>query len=120
VLGVAGLVLISCLPPAVIGRPLLGTGWSLAVLCQVLDFRSGFARCRRLRFLADGTVMIETPGGWQSAGMLPGSLLLRRAGWVRLRLPGQPAWAEPLRGHCRRSPGWRRLQVIWRHVGGGL
>jgi len=118
-LGALGLAVILTLSPTVPGRGLLATGWSLLVLCQIQAFRSGFRRCRGLRFGQDGSIIMETVNGWRRVERLPGCLLLRGAGWIRLRLPGQPPWAEPIRGRCRESAGWRRLQVIWRHVGGG-
>ena len=78
----------------------------------------GFSECQRLRFMADGAVMLLDPNGhWHPARLLPGSVLLRHAGWLLLEAGRGRRFAEPVRGRCRQSNDWRRLQVIWRHVG---
>jgi len=48
-------------------------------------------------------------------------VLLRKVGWIRLsfELPTgrKLILGELLRGDGRRGEDWRRLQVIWRHIG---
>jgi hypothetical protein len=78
----------------------------------------GHALCRRLRMSAGGELLLLDPlGNWHTARLLPGSVLLRRIGWIRLETGIGQRCAELVRGSCRESDDWRRLQVIWRHIG---
>ena len=52
-----------------------------------------------------------------AAAAVTGSLLLRRTAWIRIQSERGEVFAELLRGKCRRSVNWRRLHVIWRHIG---
>ncbi|MBT8087186.1 MAG: hypothetical protein KJO46_04090, partial [Gammaproteobacteria bacterium] len=66
----------------------------------------------------DGSAaLLDRNGQWRPAEVLPGSLLLRHYGWIRLKPRHGRRFAALFRGHCRQSADWRRLQVIWRHVG---
>jgi hypothetical protein len=53
--------------------------------------------------------------------MLSGGVLLSELGWIRLSvvLPDgrKLVLGEFVRGNARESADWRRLQVIWRHIG---
>lgn len=97
-----------------------GALWLVIVAAQLRELRRGWARCRALRVHADGRVtVLGRDGRWSPGTLEPDGVLLRRWGWIRLSAsPGRP-FAEPLRGSCRESREWRRLQVVWRHVGGG-
>ena len=96
--------------------------WTVVLGAQLRALRRGWSACEALRVHADGAVTVLGPDGEWSTGQLePDGVLLRRWGWIRLRLgsgrgSGRP-FAEPLRGTCRESCEWRRLQVVWRHVG---
>jgi hypothetical protein len=117
-LAACGLIVVASLPwsPALliaIGAAWAGrSGWELLRLCRA------WTDCLGLRLAADGGAKtLGADGRWRPAGVLNGSVLLRRWGWVRLRTESGTVFAEPLRGSCRKSHDWRRLQVIWRHVG---
>ena len=85
---------------------------------QLAVLRRGWSQCVAFRVCADGAVRVLGPDGEWSAGRLePDGMLLRRWGWIRLRAESGRPFAEPVRGSCRESREWRRLQVIWRHVG---
>jgi len=60
---------------------------------------------------------LDADGNWHPARLLPGSMLLRRVGWIRWDDGCGRQYAELLRGRSRESDDWRRLQVIWRHIG---
>ena len=98
--------------------------WTIVLGAQLHALRRGWSDCHALRVYPDGTVSVRGPdGAWLPGRLEPDGVLLRRWGWVRLRLgsargSGRP-FAEPLRGTCRQSREWRRLQVIWRHIGAG-
>jgi len=117
-LGLVGVVLIlSTRLPAVL-LIAASVAWLLLSGWELRRIRHGYARCRRLRLSAGGELSrLDGDGNWQQARLLPGSVLLRRVGWIRWDDEcGQP-YAELLRGRCRESDDWRRLQVIWRHIG---
>ena len=80
--------------------------------------RRGWAACRKLRFTGDGRIAIlGADQVWRPARRESGSVLLGRVGWIRLRDHRGGVFGELLTGDGRASPDWRRLQVIWRHVG---
>ena len=51
-----------------------------------------------------------------TAELLPGSILLGRVGWLRLKTADGLRTAELIYGNPRKNRDWRRLQVIWRHL----
>ena len=92
--------------------------WIVIVGAQLRTLRRGWSTCVALRVHADGTVTVLDPSGrWLPGQLEPDGLLLRRWGWIRLGTTAGRPFAEPLRGACRESREWRRLQVVWRHVG---
>ena len=95
-----------------------------AILCVVygayeqIRLRHAYQRFSRLRISCDGNLRVfDRQGEWRAGTLLAGSVLLRRAGWIRIRTDDGCVFAELVRGHCRHSTDWRRLHVIWRHVG---
>ena len=117
-LAVVGVALIFALPlhgaASFIGSCtwLVWCGWDLVKVSR------GYALCCRLRLRANGDVLLLDPqGNWRAARLLAGSILLRRVGWIRVETELGQHCAEPIRGSCRESVDWRRLQVIWRHIG---
>jgi hypothetical protein len=95
-----------------------------AVLCvaygvhEQLRLRRAYQRFSRLRISCDGELrLFDRQGDWQAGTLLAGSVLLRRIGWIRIRTGEGRIFAELVRGRCRYNADWRRLQVIWRHVG---
>ena len=95
-----------------------GAAWTAIVGAQLRALRHGWSSCGALRVHADGAVTVLGPDGEWSPGRLErDGVLLRRWGWIRLRTGSGRPFAEPLRGACRESREWRRLQVIWRHIG---
>lgn len=95
--------------------------WLMLGAREIVHLRRGFCRCRRLRLMADGRLLLlDERGHWRTAALLPGSVVLRRLAWIRFQTEQGSRGAELLRGHCRAVHDWRRLQVIWPHVGGAL
>ena len=117
-LGVAGSLACASLPLPSALQPLAGLAWGAGAMFELARLRCAWANCTALRVRADGSAAVcGADGHWQPAVLLGGGILLRRSGWLRLRGGTGQVWAEPLRGACRSSHDWRRLQVIWRHVG---
>jgi len=118
-LGTIGFVLILMLPVHTLVLLLGSAAWLLVSAYELREIRRGFARCRRLRVTADGGILLlDSSGDWQPGRLLPGSILLRRIGWLRVTDSKGLINVELLRGNCRESHDWRRFQVIWRHIGG--
>lgn len=92
--------------------------WLTLCAWELWQIRRGFLCCLRLRVSADGGIfMLDVDGEWQAAKLLPGSVVLRRVAWIRVATRQGLRVTEPFRGSCRESDEWRRLQVIWRHIG---
>ena len=116
--GIAGVVVIATLPfPAAF----LGAGvvfWSALMFMRLRHLWRSWSVCRRLRIRAGGEIAVCGPDGtWRDAALLPGGVLLRHWAWLRYRTSSGRIAVELLRGCCRESRDWRRLQVIWRHIG---
>ena len=94
--------------------------WLAILTTQLYRLRRGWSTCAALRVYADGGVaVLDHDGEWVRGQLAPDGVLLRRWGWIRIRPGAGRPFAEPVRGSCRDSHEWRRLHVIWQHVGGG-
>lgn len=117
VFAVVGILVILILPLAWWVRLTLSAGW-VAVGCRERrQLQRGWAACDRLRFDSTGKIGVQDAGEWHEAQWESGGVLLRKAGWIRLRNHHGLVFGELLSGDARTSPDWRRLQVIWRHIG---
>ena len=113
-----GLVVIATLP---LPMPHILTAvaiWTAVSVVQLRLLVRSWRACALLRVLPGGEVAVRGPDGtWSRGALAPGGILLREWGWIRYRTASGRVAAEFLRGCSRRSPDWRRLQVLWRHVG---
>jgi hypothetical protein len=119
-LALAGLVLVPLLPFATVPQAVLAVVWLCLSGRECLAFWRGYAGGGALRIAADGQVLRqchERHGGWQPARLCPGSVVLPRVAWLRIDPPGARPYAELVRAERQESEEWRRLQVIWRHIG---
>lgn len=93
---------------------LLASGWQLFVIT------SGYKQIRCLRIFGSGAVELEVPGGgWLAAKLLPGSIVLDHLAWLRIVTAEGCQHRELVRRKSSENEAWRRLQVIWRHLGAG-
>jgi len=114
-----GVILILTTPLHPAAKILGSSGWLFLSLREFWSLSRGFARCRRLRVtVGGGLLLLDAGGNWQAAQLLPGSVVLRQVAWIRCKTEQGHRCAELARGNCRESEDWRRLQVIWRHIGG--
>jgi hypothetical protein len=113
--GVAAIFTLPVPPPQRAGAALLWSAWSGWGMWRLIGrWRTYVA----LRVSADGSVRLRrSDGEWREATLLPGSILLQDWGWIRLRTHGGAAFAEPCRAGRQDRRDWRRLQVLWRHIG---
>jgi hypothetical protein len=115
VAGAIGVSLTMTLPPV------LRLGFALTCLvlgrAELARLERGFRACDAIQLLHDGSARILGNGAWSDARLESGSLVLHRLAWLRLRTADGARVTELLRGEARLCGDWRRLQVIWRHIG---
>ena len=120
-LGIVGLVLSLCLA---LPAPVIGLGvalWTYYLLLEISLLAREFRNCRRLILYPDCSLKrLDHEGHWRPVRLLPGCVVLPRLAWIRFETARGVRSAELLRGSRRESHDWRRLQVIWRHIGAGL
>ena len=117
-LGIAGVLVILLLPTDLWMRLAACIVWVATSAREHRQLQRGWADCRALRFTANGDLtVLGADQTWRTAHRETGSVLLRKFGWIRLRDHRGVVFGELLSGDDRVSPDWRRLQVIWRHVG---
>ena len=99
-------------------RAAASVSWTLMSLLEMLRLGRNYSRFGRVRFDASGRWQVrDATGDWHPAELCPGSILLQRFGWLRLRISGAATLVELCRGDALTNRDWRRLQVLWRHVG---
>ncbi len=116
----AGMVLILTLSLNAAARGIACALWVAYGWFELRRLRRGYESCREIRLLAGGDALVLTSAGqWVSGVVLSGSVVLKNLAWLRLRTAEGAEIVELLRGDGRRCHDWRRLQVIWRHIGAG-
>ena len=85
---------------------------------ELRRLEKGFDACKAIRIDSSGDAMIlDGDDNWVPARLLTGSVLLRKLAWIRLQDRNGRIILELIGGDARQSQNWRRLQVIWRHIG---
>ncbi|HEX2140288.1 MAG TPA: hypothetical protein VHG33_11315 [Woeseiaceae bacterium] len=111
----AGLLLILSWPATAAAKAAVGLVWLLACAAEVHAFRRGMSRICRIRICADGSVVgVDRTGATLALRLLPGTVVLDRFGWLRLRFDDGLRYGELLAGNAAENEQWRRLLVIWR------
>ena len=119
-LGLAGAAVLMALEAPLWLRLVGGAVWCAGIALKIRKLRMGWSECVAFRVHADGSLAVLGPDGeWRPGRLEADGVLLRRWGWLRLRAVRGTPFAEPVRGSCRLSRDWRRLHVLWRHVGAG-
>ena len=105
------------LPVTTVGKGLLVATSAGFGIREIAGLRRAYMSYRYIRVWPGGSVeLISASGTAIAAELLPGSVLLARLGWLRLRSMSGRRFAELVNGDARRSKDWRRLHVIWRHL----
>jgi len=117
---VGGIVAIAGLPFAWGWRTLGAAIWVVASVMELSSVAKGHSCCQSLRIEQDGNMQIRMINGCcMPATLSAGSAVLNSFAWLRFTAENGRRHVELFR---RESPGnkdWRRLQVIWRHLGAG-
>jgi len=117
-LAAAGILVILNLPAHLWLKLTISVVWAALSVRELRLSCLGWADCLRLRFSSEGDIaVLGADKQWRAAEWVSGGVLLQKAGWVRLRNHRGVVFGELLSGDARANSHWRRLQVIWRHVG---
>ena len=114
----AGLVLILMLDLDTAIRALFCLVWIAAGRHELVQIERGFDSLTAVRLSSGGEItVLNNDQEWLPVTLQTGSVVLRNIAWLRLRAANGENFVELLRGDARQSQEWRRLQVIWRHIG---
>ena len=92
--------------------------WLLFGSAEMLLISSVHNRFGRILLRCDGSVQLhDRSGQWQAATIQSGTVVLPRLAWLRLKTANGRRYRELVCGKSSESEQWRRLQVIWRHLG---
>ncbi|MCH8059175.1 MAG: hypothetical protein IIA11_01820 [Proteobacteria bacterium] len=118
---ILGLVTILTMPAGVMMQLPGCVLWLLISGRELVAIASGYQRIRRIRLYSNGEVELGNYNGdWQSARLANGSVVLDGFAWLRIEASDGRKFVELLRGTSRKNEEWRRLQVIWRHLGAAV
>ena len=85
---------------------------------ELLRIERGFESLTAIRLSSAGEIaVLNNDQEWLPVTLQTGSVVLRNFAWLRLQAANGDNFVELLRGNARQSQEWRRLQVIWRHIG---
>jgi len=116
-----GVAAIVAMPLDVVGKWLGVIAWLLVGGNELRLTVSRYRDCRRLRIEPGGSIEVGgRDGSWRAATLCPGSLVLRRWAWLRFDAGEGRRHQELFRRRAAKTEDWRRLQVIWRHLGAAL
>ncbi len=115
-----GLLIILSATIAAYWRLLASVIWLVFSARELIKLHAGHKRIRRIRINPDGSAELVTNEGEQlPATLLAGSIVLPTLAWLRLESHDGFRSCELIHGKSPQDKQWRRLQVIWRHLGAG-
>ncbi len=113
-----GIVLILTLDLAAAIRAVTGLVWVAGGRHELVRIERRFESLIAVRLSSGGEIaVLNNDQEWLPVTLQTGSVVLRSIAWLRLRAANGDNFVELLRGNARQSQDWRRLQVIWRHIG---
>lgn len=114
----AGLLLLLLLAVAGVLKCMLAITWIGLCGHEWLALWRGYATGGRLRIAAGGHAERQrSDGTWEPVSLCAGSVVLPRIAWLRIAPRRGRPYAELVCAGNDGSEDWRRLQVIWRHIG---
>jgi hypothetical protein len=117
---VLGIMIILTLPVQAAWRAVAAALWLAQNARGLHLIAQGNKRCQRIRIAHNGEVDIMIAGKFgTSARLVAGSIVMHGFAWLRFESEDGQRFAELLRGRSPQNKDWRRLQVIWRHLGAG-
>jgi hypothetical protein len=113
-----GMLMIFSLPIGQIISALGAALWTLLAVTEWLLISSAHKRTQRIRIHCDGAAeLLDQHGEWQAATICRECIVLSTLAWLKLKPQRGGRYFELVRGDRRKNEQWRRLQVIWRHLG---
>ena len=92
--------------------------WGLVGSAELHFIASAQKRFLRIRIFSDGRCELLDHGGqWHSGKLKDACVVLPRQAWLQVQPDSGRCYRELVRGDARENKQWRRLQVIWRHLG---
>ena len=117
---VCGALAIATLPAGMSWKSLGVASWLAVGSRDLWLIAAGYKRCARIRLHPEGSVQIFSYRGHAAAATLcAGSIVTAGFAWLRIELAGGRRLGLLLRRNASENKDWRRLQVIWRHLGAG-
>ena len=113
-----GLLALLLMPVGSAWRIAASLFWLFYCIQELRIIRAAYSQYFAVNIDAVGEVRLVTRSGeYHAAVLLPGSVLLPSYAWLRFKTENGLVFGELMRGNSRESKHWRRLQVIWRHIG---
>ena len=113
-----GIAVIAALPITWQWQVIVGLGWGVYSGRDLWLIARANKACQRLQVDQDGCIRVfDRECCCSPATMDSGSLVLRRLAWLRFRTAAGRRHVELIRRKSTQNDDWRRLQVIWRHLG---
>jgi hypothetical protein len=113
-----GVITILSLPAAGFLRAVAAAVWCSIMSAELRFISSTNKRFKRIRISSDGECELQNQdGNWETAKITQACVVLPRLAWLRLQPGNGRCHCELVSGDARESEQWRRLQVIWRHLG---
>ncbi len=115
-----GALAIATLPAGVPWKTLGVLAWCLVGSRDLWLIASGYKRCERIRLHHDRSIQaFSSDGQCVAATLCAGSVVTNGFAWLRIEIAGGRRCGLLLRRKAAKNKDWRRLQVIWRHLGAG-
>ena len=110
----AGFVVITHLPLPSIARVAMVALWLAWGVRELLLLADAARQVHRIKLNNLGEVwVIDRRGRASEVRLAPGSVVLRRVAWIRLRLPDGSKYGELLTQRAVQHRQWHRLQLVW-------
>jgi hypothetical protein len=95
--------------------------WALWGGMQWFLITSAYKRYQRVRIYSDGTAeLMDRAGHWHPAAVCDDCIVLATYAWLKLKPAPGGTYCELMRAASSENKQWRRLQVVWRHLGTAL
>lgn len=115
---VLGALLVLSLPVVAQLKTPLCLLWLASAAGELAAYRRGMSRIGRIRIRSERRAQgIDRHGAEQDLQLLPGSVVLDRVAWLRMRFEDGLEYGEVFTGHASGDKEWRHLLVIWRQGG---
>ncbi len=116
---VGWLLLIRLPIPLLIRLPLCAV-WLVTGVRELSRQSRGYERIKSIRLEAGAAMVTDRRGRQAPVQILPGSVVLPRLAWLRLKCPDGLIYGELLRGDAAVCRQWRHLQILWRQGPGAF